>query len=382
MQAEPARGLRGFFATKLGKVAFVLLAVGIVSAALGYAGTLIAIPVMLLVGLALPIYAGLKRPRFLALAGLVVLVAAAPIATVIYTQELLVPPAAASSAGAAPFESGGAVLQNAQVSPFSGAASSSFTWSVTLYPGYLAGSLRTTNWSADTLELFLSTCPGATYANETYCSGGYALVTAVHAFSNASAPHNGSVVTFNETITSPNIWEWQMELVLQNLTNATNPARIELVGDPTYDGLEGPIVGGFGTAYAALIGTIYGLDLIYLGIPFYFLLLLYVWFKSREARRKAAVKRAAQTLVGGSGSPSTGSAPTSGSDTGGGSPAGSAPSGGRAATAPTERTCPGCGAVVYPNEATCWKCGVSLTGGPAGPPLASGPSPPSSGKPS
>jgi len=112
-----------------------------------------------------------------------------------------------------------------------------------------------------------------------------------------SAPANGTTVTFRHEVTSTTIWSWQMELILQNASNPTTPVLISLSGDPVYNGLEGPIVGGFPTAYGALIGTIYEIELVYLGIPFYFVLVLYMWFKKREARRKDAIRRAAKAIV-------------------------------------------------------------------------------------
>ena len=65
-----------------------------------------------------------------------------------------------------------------------------------------------------------------------------------------------------------------------------------LVGDPTYNGIEGPVIGGFGTIYGELILSVYVEDLIYLGAPFYFVLLIYMLFKNRERRKKDAQQRA------------------------------------------------------------------------------------------
>ena len=177
-----------------------------------------------------------------------------------------------------------------------------------------------------------------------------------HAFSSRHAPPNGTVVTFAQAIDSNGVWSWQMELVLQNVSNASNPYRIELSGDPGYDGLEGPIVGGFATAYGALIGTVYEIELIYLGVVFYFVLLLYAWFKSREAKRKQAIKRAAQSML-------AARAPGPAESAGGAA----APGRPEASPVPGEAKCPQCGAVVYPNEPKCWKCGASLPAAPASP---------------
>jgi hypothetical protein len=370
MAAEPATGFRRFLQTPLGKAGFVLLSVGVVFATYTYVTAVLAIPVFLIVGLALPIYGGLKRPRFLALSALVVLLVVAPLATVVYSQEVLTPPGSASSPGSGPFESGGSVLQNAYISPFTGSASTSFTWNVTLYPKYLNSSLESTNWSNDSLELFVSTCPGATQPNLSYCGGGYSLIVVdpETSLSKLHPPTNGSVESFQLQVPSSGIWSWQMILSIQNTSNATNPNKIELAGDPTYNGLEGPIVGGFGVVYGALILTVYEVEFVYLGILFYLILLLYMWFKSREARRKDALKRAARSMAGATPpapavSPGPGTGPTS---PGAAPVASSSPS--------SELTCPHCGAIIYAHEAKCWKCGGPLDGsGPsASPPLASG----------
>jgi len=362
MQAEPAGGLRGFLRTTPGKIALVILAIAVVTATFAYVDTLLAIPAMLLVGLALPIWVGLKRPRYLALTGLIVLIALAPLATVVFTQELLVPPGSASSSSALPDGNGGPVLADASLSPFAGSASTTFTWNVTINPQYLPPKYSATNWANDSVEVFVSTCPGATASNISYCSGGFPLIILQHNFT--GTPANGALLTFQHRVGATGIWSWQMALVIQNTTNASNPAFIKLNGDPTYDAVEGPIIGGFGTVYGALIGAIYLDAFIYVGIPFYFLLILYMWFKSREARRKQALKRAAKELAA---TKAGGAAPTTatvGADT--------TPSG-PPAPGPGEAACPSCGAVVYPNETKCWKCGTALSGAGSGAPLPQGP---------
>ena len=366
MNAEPSDGFRGFLRSKFGRILVILIAVGVVfgSYALLPGGSILAIPIFLVIGLAFPIYVGLKRPRYLAVLGLIVLVVVAPLATVVFSQELLAPPPTASTPGVGPFEVGGSVLQNASVSPFTGTPSTDFTWNVTLYPKYLNTSFAGENWSNASVQLFISSCPGATSSNESYCGGAYTLLTVLYAFPSSSAPANGKVITFQDHMPGNGIWSWQMELVLQNKSSAASPYRFELVGDATYDGLEGPIVGGFGVVYAAVIGTIYEIELVYLGIPFYFVLLLYMWFKGREARRKDAIRRSALArAVPGGDSPKPGGAGS------GGAP-GTAPVAG---TNPSELSCPSCGAVVYPKETKCWKCGGTLGASSPGTPLAQGP---------
>jgi len=372
MQAEPVRGFRGFFRSPIGRVTFILLAIGVTFAAFAYTDTLLAIPAMLLIGLAFPVWVGLKRPRFLALAALIVLIVIAPLSTIVFTQDLLVPPASASSAPIRPWGSGGAVLDNATVAPFLGSTSTNFTWNVTLHPKYLDAQFNGTNWSNDTVDLFISSCPGATNRNSTNCAAGYTFRLLQYQFT-ASAS-DGEVVTFHDTIGATGIWSWQISLVIQNTTNASNPAYIGLVGDPTYNGLEGPIIGGFGTVYGAIIGTIYLDAVIYLGVPFYFVLILYMWYKRREARRRQAMRQAARAMAGASAGAAPGTPPP-----GPGTPPAAAPSGPPgpgagttgSARAPGELACPSCGAVVYAGESKCWKCGSALGGPPPAPPLPS-----------
>ncbi|HEV2230664.1 MAG TPA: hypothetical protein VGS18_00550, partial [Thermoplasmata archaeon] len=62
-----------------------------------YAGIYIAVLALLVFGLGLPIYAGWKRPRQLALAGLAVLLITAPVFSVLYADELRQPSPLASS---------------------------------------------------------------------------------------------------------------------------------------------------------------------------------------------------------------------------------------------------------------------------------------------
>lgn len=144
------------------------------------------------------------------------------------------------------------------------------------------------------------------------------------------------------------------------------------MGDPTYGAIEGPVIGGFGTVYAALIGAIYLDELVYVGIPFYFILILYMWFKNREGRHRAAIRQGAKAFMAAKGAAGAAAPPTAPSGEGAGTPPADAASPPAKANAPSagEAACPSCGAVVYPNEAKCWKCGASL--GTVSAPLKSG----------
>jgi hypothetical protein len=362
VQQQQRGGFRRFLQTPPGKALLIAVAILLTFASFVYVQTLIAIPVFLLFGLALPIWAGLKTPKYLALAGLVVVLLVAPIANAAITQEILTPLPVASSATGLPFSNGGSpVMQDAAVAPYVGTTSTNFTWSVTLYPQYLAYANSSIKWVA----LYISSCPGATSNNSPNCSPGYSLWVL-----NDSAVNNTSTttpVTFHYRIGSEGIWDWQMVLAYRNGT-AGNTTYILLVGDATYNGLEGPVVGNFGSVFVSLLPTLYLDCLLFLGIPFYVVLLLYMVFKSRERRKQDAARRAAGPPPEDDG-PSVPSAAGSGGGGGAGKLTGSS-----AAPVATEGACPNCGAVVYANETTCWKCGAKITATPTtGAPLPSDP---------
>jgi len=67
---QPDGRFRRFLRTTPGWVLLLLLTIGVVFASWAYIQFVIAIPAVLLFGLGIPIWAGLKRPRFLALFGL------------------------------------------------------------------------------------------------------------------------------------------------------------------------------------------------------------------------------------------------------------------------------------------------------------------------
>jgi len=204
----------------------------------------------------------------------------------------------------------------------------------------------------------VSTCPGATGNNSPYCSPPYAFyVLNDTSVANISTETN---VSFNFQIGANGIWDWQMSLAVKNTTTG-KLSWIFLLGDPTYNGIEGPVVGNYWTTYESLLLTLYFDDLLFLGAPFYFVLLIYVILKRRERSKADAIRRA------GGGSPEEDAVPPA---TGGGAAATSGP--GR--TGPQEGHCPSCGAVVYSGEKTCWKCGATLPGGPPAAPAAPLPS--------
>jgi len=355
VQQQKPRGLRRFLGTPVGKALLIALTVLIVFASYVYVEAIVAIPAFLIFGLAIPIWAGLKRPRFLALFGLVVILLVPPMTTAVITQEVRAPiPIACSSLNESCTGNNNGLLQNASVGPYTGTAGSSFTWTVTVFPRYVPPG----NTTLVNLSLYVSTCPGATSTSPpSWCSAGYPFHQITHWFNNLTVNSSTPTtipVTFQYSIGSSGIWDWQMGVYTRN--NTTHSLYYQtLTGDPTYNGLEGPVVGTFATTFGELLPTIYVDDLLFLAGPFYIVLLIYMFYKSRERRRQEAQKRAAGPVppTGGGtagGGPTTLSAPPPAM------PAGTGPAGDSG-----ERTCPNCNAVVYANETRCWKCGADLS---------------------
>ena len=360
MQQQQRGGFKRFLQSPPGKTLLIAATILLTFASFVYVQTLIAIPVFLLFGLAVPIWSGLKAPKYLALSGLVVILLVAPIANAAITQEILTPLPAAASGTGLPFSNGGSpVMQSAGVSPYVGTTSTNFTWSVTIYPQYLAYPNSSIRW----ITLYVSSCPGATSNNSPSCAAGYSLWVF-----NDTTVNNASTttpVTFHFQIGTEGIWDWQMELAYRNGT-AGNTTYLLLVGDATYNGLEGPVVGNYGSVYVSLLPTLYLDVLLFLGIPFYVVLLLYMVFKARERRKQDAARRAA-------GPPPDDAGPSVPSTAGSGGGGAGKAAGGSNAPVATEGACPNCGAVVYANETTCWKCGAKIGTAESNAPLRSSP---------
>jgi hypothetical protein len=349
---QPQGRFRRFLASPIGWV-FVLLVANLV--VFGIFGALqepiLAIPAILLFGLAIPIWTGHKRARNLALGGLVIVLVVAPASNLVFTQLIMTPVGASASATGPFFSNGPAMMQNATVSPYLGSTDTNFTWNVTVYPA----NHPPNNSTPVELDLFISTCPGATGNSSPNCSSGYPLTV----LQNKTLPNTTSpyLVTFHYRIGSDGVWTWQMGLYTQNNTTK-RPYFQLLVGDPLYNGIEGPVIGGFYVIYGDLLPYVYTQDLLYLALPFYIILMVYMLFKARERRRREAAQRAAGPLPPekGEGPPAAG-AP--------GAPLPSTPKGpsGGTASAVAELNCPKCNAVVYAGETNCWKCGEPLPHG-------------------
>jgi hypothetical protein len=359
-------GLRAFVGTLYGKLALGVLALVTLALSFYYLGPYFAIPTFLLFGLGIPIYLGWKIPRQLAVLGIVVILACGPLINWGLTGQAMLPsPAASSAVDATNTSNGHPVLDNAIVSPYNGPGGSSFTFSVNMYTDRLPK--NTTPYS---LEVFVSTCPGATGNSSPFCGSGYPFYPVNQSVVNVT----GSPATevFHVALPGPNIWWWQMGLLAKTVKfdTATNQSVtsyqwIFLAVPNAYGAVQGPVTGTWTSTYVLLLPQTVLDVLFYPGIVFYLALLVYVFLKNREARRKASRAGAGSGTI----PPTSGNPPTAGTPPI--LPSGTAPStsGG---SGRVENACPKCGAVVYANETNCWKCGAALPTS-ASSPLTSGP---------
>jgi hypothetical protein len=330
--------LRAFAARPIGRIVLVAVATLTLVGAFLVLGPFIAIPTFLLFGLALPIYAGIKRPRLLALMGLAALLVAAPVAAVFEAQNLRAPSPPAASADQPPYGQNGSVLSDAKVTPFTGVAGNTYTFSVVVNPAYLAPHRGPLLW----VNLWVSTCPYPTSNTSIYCNAGYPWIVENH-----SLPANlttATTVTFPTTLHLTNVWWWQMAATIPNSTAKGQVDWIFLNPGGPYASVEGPVTGDFLATVGLIVPSLYLALFLYAGLIFFVAVLFYAFFKARERRRKAARSGAAELPPAG-----PGSGPGPGSASG------------------PERTCPNCGAVVYATEANCWKCGRPLTVAPVAP---------------
>jgi hypothetical protein len=350
--AEQRGGLKAFFATPAGKGTLVALAIVTLTASFLYLGPFVAIPTFLLFGLAVPIYSGWKRPRALAAIGLVALLVAIPVASLIEVEMLRAPSGAASSSSGYPYGNGAPVVSNAVVSPFTGADGATYTFSATVTPANVPKNDSSPLW----LDLFVSTCPGATGNSSPYCTSGYPFVARNFTFpANFTSPQT---VTFDVQLNGTNLWWWQMAAAFRSPTTSTNLTWAFLDLSNGYGAVQGPVSGTFADTFGLVLIPISLAMLLYPGSVFFFALLVYTFFKSREARKRR--EAAAATMAPPGSGPGPAPLPV-------GTPSDPTGAGGATAPPPPERACPNCGAVVYPNETQCWKCGVALTGAPATP---------------
>ena len=339
--------IRAFFSKPLGRVLFVAFVVLVLVGSTLYLGYLLAIPAFLLTGLALPIWLGWKRPRLLLFTGLAAILVAGPIASALEVNTLQTPSPPSASASGTPYS--GAVLRNATVHPFRGAVGGSYTFTVDVRPAYLPAGSSGVLW----VDLFLSTCPGAISNSDVACGSGYPYFSQNTTY-NSTSPNP---VSWTLKLGGPNVWWWSSGAGYRNASNHIVWVFLSPGGGyaPT---VEGPVTGSSFALFGLILPLIYVPLFLYTGTVYFVALLLYVWFKARERRRKGLP---AQPTV---------SVPRSTSG-----PSSSAP------PARPEAACPNCGAVVYAGETRCWKCGAPLTGTTFDAPLASGgpPTPPGPG---
>jgi hypothetical protein len=356
-------GLRGFAGSRYGKIALLGLALVTLALSFYYLGPYFAIPTFLLFGLGIPIYLGWKSPRQLAVMGLVVLLAAGPLINWGLTSQAMLPSGVASSASDSLNSSNGQpVLANASVSPYNAAGGTSFVFSVDMFPGRLPA--NTTPYS---LELFVSTCPGATGNSSPFCGTGYPFYPVNQSVVNTTG--SPAHLDFHLALPGPNIWWWQMGLLAKTakFNVSTNSTAISyqwifLSVSNAYGAVQGPVTGTWFSTYELLLPQTILDVFFYPGLVFYVGLLVYVWLKNREMRKKAARAGAGSGTI----PPTSGNPPPLSPL---GLPPGGTPSASGAGTR-TEAACPNCGAVVYPNETNCWKCGAKLPTAP-GTPLSS-----------
>jgi hypothetical protein len=349
---QRAGGIKAFVAKPLGKVLLIVVATLALTGSFYYLGPFLSIAVFLLVGLAVPIYLGWKNPRQLAILGVVAILVAGPIISVILTDQFRQPSPWAASSPNAPFGNGQPVLQNAHVDPFTGDPGATYVFSVDLHPENLPNGTTGILW----LFLEVSTCPTGLGPASPNCPSGYPYVLQNITFA-ANGTQIAHTVTFNTTLNGTNIWYWQMAAGVRNLTNQNLTFIFLFPSGGVTATVQGPVTGDFFSTFTLAITSVYFYLFFYVGIPFYVLLLIYTYLKSRERRKKAAAALVA--------TPEETETPAR-------VPGSNKPSAAGAGPAPSERSCPNCAAVVYPNEATCWKCGTSLTGSPGSAPLPSG----------
>ncbi|MCW6166888.1 MAG: hypothetical protein LVQ64_00340 [Thermoplasmatales archaeon] len=328
--------IRAFFNTRVGLAVLIAIAIVVTAGSFLVGEYLTATVAALLFGLGIPVWMGQKSIKWLAVVGVAILAVSPAISTAFEVPVVLAPTAAASSSNY--------ILQNATVSPYFGGPGTNFTWTVRVDFSRIPSGNESWN-----MTLYLSTCPGATGRSDPNCSSGYPFTS----YTQSVVNQTGNLpITFSEAISSSNIWDWQMSLFYTN-NSGRNGTYVFLVGDPTYNGIAGPVVAnGWGGVYGLIVGAIYS-DYLIVGIVFFIGLLIYAVFKQRRMRREQAASRAA---------PSSGTAGAESPPAGTGASSAPLASGSTARPAATqELACPNCGAVVYPKETFCWKCGTSLS---------------------
>ncbi|MEM0129593.1 MAG: zinc ribbon domain-containing protein [Thermoplasmata archaeon] len=347
------KDVKRFLRGRIGRIVLILIAILATAGGLFVGGVLFGILAAILFGLGIPVWVGASRPRYLAVVGVAILAASPAIWAATEVPYYFIAPGAASS--------NQNFLQNATLSPFNAAPGSTFRWSVHLDP------TAQPNATVINMTLYLSVCPGALGPSDPNCGGGgYAFQTfGPTSPVNLSGIRRPVTVWFNETISSANIWYWQMSLGYRNGTRGIQYDF--LAGDSSfYNGIIGPIAGGWTMVYGTLIGTFYFAVGLYVGIPFFVALLIYGIYRVRRERKAQAASRAASGSGGGTAAGSGPSQTTAGAAPPLPSSSRSRPRPPAASEPPKEQACPNCGAVIYSGETFCWKCGTALNPGTKG----------------
>lgn len=333
-------GVKAFVARPVGRTVLIAVSILALTGCFIYLGTLLAIASLLLFSLAVPIYLGWKRPRQLAVAGLVVLLIAAPLASVLATEQFRTPAPAAASSAQAPDGYGGSVLQNAEVRPYTGAAGGVYQFSVDLHPNFAPPNSSGLLW----LVVYVSTCPGALSPASSLCPSGFSFYSQNRTFPNGTT--TAQTVILNVTLPDAGIWWWNMATAVRN-SQSGNVSWIWVESNSGYNAIEGPVSGDFASTLGIVIPSVYVTMFFYPGLIFFVAILAYALFKSREARRKREEAGPVPPLGGGAG--------------------GAAAPG--ASSGRVETKCANCGAVIFSGETSCWKCGVAVGGASSGTPL-------------
>lgn len=353
-------GVKGFLGSRIGFWILVALATAAVVLSVAIlADILIAIVAILLFGLGLPIWLGHKRFRNLAIAGVVILVASAPLINLFEAQDIMTPSPLACTTGSCSGGASAGALQNATVTPYNAASGSTFNWTVSVFPAFLPNATDQPLW----LWFNVSNCAGSFTSYEESANACPSPFTDYNLnFTVPAGFLNGTTHTFTQALGGGvQIWNWQIFLFYRdNTTHALEQQSLAgNYGTASQSSVLGPVTGFYWDIYDLILSDIYLTVLIYLGAPFFIVLLIYVFLKSRRDRRADEQKRAMAA-----------DAPVLPPPSSPGAGTGTTP-----AAAPLrplkEVACPNCGAVVYPGERVCWKCGAAipttLSGGTSAP---------------
>ncbi|HYK93625.1 MAG TPA: hypothetical protein VEY07_06250, partial [Thermoplasmata archaeon] len=298
---EQRGSVKSFVARPLGRILLTAIATATLIGSFLYLGPLLAIPTLLFFGLAIPIYLGWKRPRQLALVGLAALLIAAPVGSLWEANLIRQPSPLANSDSALPYGNGGSILQGATVTPFAGGGGDSFNFSVTVHPEFTPKNTSGLLW----IEVFVTTCPGATGNSSPNCPSGYPFYSANRTLpANLTSPVSES---FQQTLSGANLW-WFQFATAYRANGTTNLTWIFLDPGNGYGAVQGPVSGDYYSTVGLIIPNFYVVMFLYPGSVFFIALLIYYLFKRREAARKASAGGGAAAPTGPSG-PVTASAP-------------------------------------------------------------------------